>query len=633
MRKLTVLMVIMALLGSLLCACQSVEKTAAELENEVPDAEYLYEQVKVLGVSLESAGIFCHVMDNESKDPVNLLFVRSNEYNYLPPESYGFDYAGIYMLDMDTGKWYDSSFLNRMKMTSFGGTPDLNKREDIIMESFGKYGGLVQWNYEWDAVQMISTETIDAVNQRMMLDTLTKTVADYPYASVDEEPRLLSDEELAELKYSPAGCARAAISTVSDAIAYMDYRYPSLWMGMSVHNGKDTKTRWLRSAAEILHYSGDAMASRACVVNCLTYLLSDDYQIESLIGFWQDSENISGTRPEKAINAIKTETGYLFFDPVLRMRGDVISRQGDLLPEMNCGSVAEYVEYIRVNPQLSSVVKFIFKNSGGVRMDYQLETVPEFKITTNSPDIEMVYISKDVQEAGAHIKPENIGNYKISGMLGGTTLTPEEAYELVGAAPEVVQAKVKTAADVLMYMMAARMVEGTGCYCTEIGNQVWHWNMDAATFMQDRRAGCGQCANLGRYLLDGDYEEIGFVDHTYNPGGGGGHVYNYILHEDKYYIVDFSWYYFAGYATTNDNPIPVLDTLEEWGEKVHHYYGDVCLSMTYSTKRGLPVVYGEEDIFYIPDSAEYTVLYDSGSGFRFGVLPFDKQYYDWNSFF
>ena len=518
-------------------------------------------------------------------------------------------------------------------MFCFGGTPDLTKWEDFVMDCYWKYSGMVLWNYECPEIQMFPIETLDYVNQRVMMDVLTQTVADYPYASVDEETRLLSDEELAALKYCPAGCARTAISTVSDAIAYMDYRYPALWMGMSIHNGQNTKTRWLRSAAEVLHYSGDDMASRACVVNCLTYLLSDDYKIESLIGFWQKDGELSETGPEKAINAIKTATGYIFFDPVLRMRADAMSRKGDLLPEMTCGSVAEYVEYIRLNPQLSSVVKFIFKNSGGVRMDYRLETVPEFTITSNSPGIEMVYVSKEVQEAGAHIKPENIGNYKISRMLGGTTLTPEEAYALVDAAPEVVQEKVKTAADVLMYMMAARMVEGTGCYCTNIGDQVWHWNMDAATFMQDRRAGCGQCANLGRYLLDGDYEEIGFVDHTYNLGGGGGHVYNYILHEGQYYIVDFSWYYFAGYTTTNDNPIPVLDTLEEWGEKVHDYYGDVCLAMTYPTKRGLPVVYGEDDIFYVPDSAEYTVLYDSGSGFRFGELPFDKQYYDWNSFF
>lgn len=601
------------------------------------DPEWVYEQAKSLNIQLNAAGTYRGYVSNETNDPLNLLLLQSTEYLHLPPESYTFDYAGIYILDMDTGTWYDSSFLIQERVATFGGTPDFSLREDCLMHYFYLYGEKALWGLDQIKTRDLSSEEIASVNHRFLLDTLTETAVPYPYASVDEEPRKLSDDEIKALYGLPHGLVRSAISTVPDAIAYMDFRFPELWMGLSVHNGIDTHSRWMRSAQEILVCTKDTpesknAASRACVVNCLTYLLDDDYEIESLIAFWPDPRAMGESGPEKAINAIKTPTGYLFFDPVTRMQGDVMSRLGDLLPEMTCSSVAEYIETIRQNPALSSTIKYIYKNTGGVRMDYRHTFTTGFTIETESPGIEMVYYSVPAQEPGQHIKPENIGSYMLSTILGGTTLTPEEAYALVEAEPEVVQEKVKTAADVLMYMMASRMVEGTGCYCTDIDGHTWHWNMDAKTFMKDRRAGCGQCANLGRYLLDGDYEEIGFVDHTYFPGGGGGHVYNYIVCEGKYYIVDFSSYYFSGYEPTQDFKVPVLNTLEEWGTKIHDYYQNVCLSMTYNQCRGFPVVYGDDTFFSVPEDAAFTILYDAGSGFTLNRLPFDRKHYNWDTF-
>lgn len=638
-----------------LCACgtstaeppaeQEPDYTAESPADQEPDdsayppvdPEWVYEQAKVLNIQLNAAGIYRDHVSNAAREPINLLLLQSTEYLHLRPESYSILFGGIYMLDMDTGIWYDSTFLDMDKVISYGGAPDLSRREDCLMHYFCLYGEEVLWGHELIDVNSLSSEELASVNQRLLLDDLTKTTVPYPYASVDDEPRRLSDEEIKALYGLPHGLVRSAVSTVPDAIAYMDFRFPELWMGMSVHNGIDTHSRWLRSARETLVCTKDTpdsknVASRACVVNCLTYLLEDDYEIESLIAFWPDPYAMGESGPEKAINAVKTASGYLFFDPVTRMQGDVMSRYGDLLPEMTCSSVAEYIETIRQNPALSSVIKYIFKNTGGVLMNYQQTFTTGFTIETDSPGIEMVYYSVPPLEPGQHIKPENIGRYMLSTILGGTTLTPEEAYALVDAEPEVVQEKVRTAADVLMYMMASRMIEGAGCYCTDINGHTWHWNMDARTFMKDRRAGCGQCANLGRYLLDGDYEEIGFVDHTYFPGGGGGHIYNYILHEGKYYIVDFSSYYFSGYEPTQDFKVPVLNTLEEWGTKIHDYYRDVCLSMAYNQCRGFPVVYGDDNLFSIPEDAEMTILYDAGSGFTLNRLPFDRKYYDWDTF-
>ena len=114
--KFMLLMVAALLLGSFLCACQSAEDSAESQNKGIPDAEYVYEQVKILNVQLETAGVCRAVVDNEAKEPVNLLFVQSQEYINIPAEQYSYDFMGIYMLDMDTGNWYDSSFLDHRRI-------------------------------------------------------------------------------------------------------------------------------------------------------------------------------------------------------------------------------------------------------------------------------------------------------------------------------------------------------------------------------------------------------------------------------------------------------------------------------------------------------------------------------------
>ena len=117
-----------------------------------------------------------------------------------------------------------------------------------------------------------------------------------------------------------------------------------------------------------------------------------------------------------------------------------MSRCGSVLPQMKCSSMAEYIENIRQDPALGTTIKFIFKNTGGVRMNYQYLFNPNYTIQTDSSDIEMVYFSVDAKEAGD---------------------------------------QVKTAADVLMYMLAAKIADSNGCKCTPVGGHTWHWNMSA----------------------------------------------------------------------------------------------------------------------------------------------------------
>jgi len=438
--------------------------------------------------------------------------------------------------------------------------------------------------------------------------------------------------------YPEAERLRVEISTVEQAAQYLDGRFPELWMSLHLNNGQDN-INWLRSGAQILEGEDINEAGRSCVASASAYLLSDDMEIYTIIAFWSDG--MSGG-PMKAINCIRTADGYEFVDIAKMMKGDEMSRCGALLPEGKTASLEEYVDLVNSDPELRQQLYsiFVFENGEGFRFELR----EDGWATMLSPQIEPIYVNEDnyisneefEQIRYGHIKPENIGEYQLSQVLSGTTLTADEAYALADASPEEAKEAVKTAGDVLMYMLAARVKDCGGCRCDEWDGYVWHTNLSAKEVMEQRQANCGASANLANYLLEGDYDEVGIILHAYYPGNGGGHVYNYFLFEGKYYIVDFSWYIFANYDVQNDFPVMELGSLREYGQRVHELYGGVSLVICHtSTGRHLPNIFGEDfgdNHYYVPKGAEYTVLYESGDGYLIGEMPFDRQYHDWTRY-
>ena len=169
-----------------------------------------------------------------------------------------------------------------------------------------------------------------------------------------------------------------------------------------------------------------------------------------------------------------------------------------------------------------------------------------------------------------------------------------------------------------------------------IGGKEWHYNLNAFEVMEQRLANCGASANLANYLLEGDYEEIGFILHAYYIGDGGGHVYNYIRYEGSYYIVDFSWYIFGNYRPENDFPVMRLDRLEDYGKRIPELYGGVCMALAHTSPgQHYPNVFDDANEKYaIPAGTEYQVLYqENGSGcYQLAEYPLDKKQLDWTVF-
>lgn len=425
-------------------------------------------------------------------------------------------------------------------------------------------------------------------------------------------------------------------STLEAVREYFDARYPELWMNAALTDGQSDNF-WLSSGAEIMQRTESDVVGRGCIANAATWLLSDDMEIYTMMGF--RSENGTGN-PMWAMNCIKNGNEYEIIDPVLGLRGDEVSRFGPLLPEAKVTSLEEYVELIRSDADIMTELDSLWLFPSGGTIEY---TENEYGIATvTSNHGQLLYENTDKAAAmaeataqlKARIKPENIGNYAISSMLGGVTLSAEQAYALVDAEPETVREQVKTAADVLMYMLAAQIGDNGGCYCDWWDGYTWHTNFTAKEVMEKRLGNCGSCANLANYLLSGDYEELGFINHAYYFGEGGGHVYNYIVYNGQYYIVDFSLYIFSNYE---DHDIPVFESLEVYnGDAANSVYGGVSLVIGYTSPgQHLPNIFGEETgepYYYVPEGAEYTVLYEAGDGYLIAEKPLNTKYHDYTKY-
>lgn len=432
---------------------------------------------------------------------------------------------------------------------------------------------------------------------------------------------------------------KAQISSVEEAAAWLDSRFPELWMSAHLNDGM-SDDYWLDSGDNIVMRDPNMeVMGRSCVVNAVTYLLRDDMEIYSIIGFWHDE---TGGGPLKAINCIRTGDGYRFVDPVASMQGNEMSTYGQQLPQAQTASLEEYVQIVLAQPELAETLDSLYLFEQGQRIDFTQNDAGW--VTLKTEPVQQLYLNSSRYQTDeeyhamrlSHVIPENIHQYGLSAELGGITLTADEAYALVDEEPEVVKQKVKTAADVLMYMLAAQIGDNGGCYCDNWDGYTWHTNFTAYEVMERKLSNCGASANLANYLLEGDYEEIGFILHAYYPGNGGGHVYNYILDQGKYYIVDYSWYIFANYDPQSDFPVMRLNALEDFRNRVGELYGGVSLVISHkSSGRHLPNIFGEEfgdNHYYVPENAEYSVLFQAEDGYQIGEMPFDKRHYDWNRF-
>lgn len=126
--------------------------------------------------------------------------------------------------------------------------------------------------------------------------------------------------------------------------------------------------------------------------------------------------------------------------------------------------------------------------------------------------------------------------------LGKARLEPAVIQALAESRdPALVRELVATLPDLLEYLRVARFGSYNGDIRIRQNDMTWHINKPGWLAIRKNEGNCGASANALVYTLEGDYDEVGYV---YFQEDGGGHVFNYIKQESRYYLIDLVQYGF-----------------------------------------------------------------------------------------
>ena len=591
-------------------------------------------------------------------EPCHVLLLRTNDDRFF---AYSYSSGQVYSPSADAVWNYDGRLETEEDRCTYllwvsanGVSPYVNsdeaRRELTVKElsevnmalAEGKYGtGMLSTESAPDSVNPVPETTEAAVQAtEATVAKITLPEGTGQYTVLTEYPdfltkRVLDDNAIAALKNADLETLREKISTPADFAAWIDTQDAPYYSNVTSDSrgqrtfGADFSFCWYQQ-----------MLSTPIMASIAVRVLGDDIPGIGIVAVNMDYDGgvmVCG-------NVIPADDGFYVFslDTTSRRWQQTTNIMKEVFPLIRVGEVKDILGYCGSSDDVScpggkATQAFYIPGDTEVVLDCNYGAY-----TPQNPNdvVELYrdeeYIAGGEERETGHIKPEYIDRYALSNMLGGTTLTPAEAYELLDMEPEQVKERVKTAADVLMYMLAAKIGDCGGDRCKMIGGKEWHYNLNAFEVMEQRLANCGASANLANYLLEGDYEEIGFILHAYYIGDGGGHVYNYIRYEGSYYIVDFSWYIFGNYRPENDFPVMRLDRLEDYGKRIPELYGGVCMALAHTSPgQHYPNVFDDANEKYaIPAGTEYQVLYqENGSGcYQLAEYPLDQKQLDWTVF-
>ena len=231
--------------------------------------------------------------------------------------------------------------------------------------------------------------------------------------------------------------------------------------------------------------------------------------------------------------------------------------------------------------------------------------------------------------------------------LGTSRYTNQKIHDMLGAAPKEKQQKISTLYEALQLYQVGNFTPSDDNVRLFEGNINWEHHKPGYHAVRTNTGCCATDSNWLRYILDGDYEEVGYIATSQRDGSG--HIYNYILHEGWYYIIDLTHYHASG---------PLVTAMES-GDLNNYYSSDYILGNVHKVKNiqdyvdyvqrdfndppGLMFMYTAENCLAV-DGNDRQIIYES-NGKPFVSVIFDdpsdnlshvwknspKQLPDWNN--
>ena len=169
------------------------------------------------------------------------------------------------------------------------------------------------------------------------------------------------------------------------------------------------------------------------------------------------------------------------------------------------------------------------------RLDALQESLPS--LVTGNPDYDTDNLRYD---ADFTIKVSDGVWWVPANVLGTTRYTNREMAEIALHSPEEKQAEISTLYEAIqLFQVSGFTNDEDNVRITEDGIS-WEHHKPGRDAVRTNTGCCAAKANWLAYILEGDYERVGYI--AWNPPEGVGHVFNYILQDGWYYVVDLTAY-------------------------------------------------------------------------------------------
>ena len=171
--------------------------------------------------------------------------------------------------------------------------------------------------------------------------------------------------------------------------------------------------------------------------------------------------------------------------------------------------------------------------------------------------------------------------------LGKSDYTNAQIQALLTDTPEEKQAKIDTLYEALQLYQVGCFLSADDNIRIPEGNIRWEHHKPGYHAVRTNRGCCATDSNWLRYILDGDYDEVGYI--AYSERNGGGHIFNYILMDGWYYVIDLTHY-----------RVDFLATAVESGRMEDYYRSDIVLGNIHKVQNIEDYVSYVQDAFNNP---------------------------------
>ncbi len=431
------------------------------------------------------------------------------------------------------------------------------------------------------------------------------------YSKDDYFDRVLSDDELEALKDADLNTLRSEISTIGDAVAFLDGFSPACYSNI------DGEINLQITFLYDLHTRPEATFTQTYAAFA-AWCLCDDYEdIKYVICI---GENQDSCRVIPAL-ALPVSGGWYvcapWEDSTLL---DEDSGHGLVPVELESLDALQDKLFLELSNPMA--MQIFLAEANQPTLQFSLD-MGGFSAKPTVGEAETVYtVSPEYMEGREQSKRrqavENLDKLELPGLLAAS-LSKDDISALIGRDADTVAAELKTLGDVLYYLALS------GYHTTDGDIKIWEgelcWSMNEAprTVFANNAGNCGGTAALVPFLLEGDYEEAGCLSMTCDVEIGGGHVISYIKSGSTCYVfdprgvVDTNYTWDGGISTGGD----VRSAGTAWRSNVDETYK---LIFAYPTVTGDLPGMGDGKTVYLPEQYRdiITVVYEADNeGYRF----------------